>query len=445
MNKLLYIYEHPDKKAGLLPKIFLVAIVLFVLPLDIPFFKRLFELNLLSFHYQDWLYLVSYRPRLFNAPAFGWLSYANWLVLIAVAVVIAVAFKNKKWLHLSNGSIAQLTDLLIRYRLALIVITFGLLKLDHSQLPEPTLSDLNTPYGSFLPWRLYYLSTGYAGAGYVPVLGVVEILIGLLLFTKRWYGLGALFAVIYFTNVVFANFAYSIGDHVFSSYVLLLSFVLLARFIVQYYQLFFTSKLIKPLPVVHYLANTWLYKNKKYLRSLATIYLTSISLLLFANTSKENTPYGSNRTYEKLEGFYNVEFFVKNGDTIPYSTTNASRWQNVVIEKWNTLSIKQAAAPPVNFGRPALYYQAENEKNYEALGNTARHFYHFNLDSSSSQISLSAVLDPRIQAGFSFNKKDKSTIELSGNYEGAATYIVLKKIDKKYLLQEGRRTPNKKI
>lgn len=441
----LFIHDKLQTKASFLYLVYAVFIVLFLLPLDWSFLKQIFSLKLFSFQYQDWVYLTTYSPNIIKVPAFGFASYGNWLLLVIIAFALAYLIKYLKKDNFTYGFLHEFTTTIIRYRLAIIAIAFGLIKLNHSQLPEPSLSDLNTSYGGFLPWKLYYVSTGYATSGYVPILGVVEIIIGLLLLSKKWYGLGAFFAATYFTNVVIANYAYSIGHHVFSSYVLLLAILLLVKYIWSFFRFFFAEKVAEPFAEYQYVKSAKCTRFHKLSNVFLALYFSIIALSVLFNIEKDNFPYSANKQYEKLSGLYNVESFVIDKDTIPYSITDSIRWQNVVIEKWNTISIKTAKPAALSFQRPSLFYADNEARYYDAIGNGDRHFYRFNIDSTNNSIALQGLLEAGDNYQFRIKTVGKDTILLDGNILNKPASIVLSKVDKSYLLQKGRRQTNYKI
>src|SRR6202007_3134474 len=79
----------------------------------------------------------------------------------------------------------------LRYKLAIILITYGFIKLFPLQMPYPSLSSLQTNYGDYFPWKIYFQTTGIAPK-YQSFLGFVEILAAFLLFYRptRSFGVG---------------------------------------------------------------------------------------------------------------------------------------------------------------------------------------------------------------------------------------------------------------
>lgn len=82
-----------------------------------------------------------------------------------------------------------------------------------------------------------------------------------------------------------------------------------------------------------------------------TSFLLALTLLygVYAFANFREGGYQSSKTVglPNTEGLYNVSEFRVNGQTLPYSLTDTVRWQDVVFEKWATISIRS------NHGRKA--------------------------------------------------------------------------------------------
>src|SRR5690606_32374970 len=135
---------------------------------------------------------------------------------------------------------------LLRYRLALAVIFTGIVKIVPIQIPEPTLSDLHTEYGDFLLWKIYYLTNAVSSAGYLPLLGILEITGGLLLLNRKTTAIGAGLLAALLLNIVLVNYVYGIGEQVYSSFLLLLALAILWYDVPRLYALLFKESKTYP-------------------------------------------------------------------------------------------------------------------------------------------------------------------------------------------------------
>jgi hypothetical protein len=116
----------------------------------------------------------------------------------------------------------------VRYWVAAAALAYGVIKLFLLQMPFPTLSQLATPLGDFLPMRLSWMFIGYSPL-YQFFSGLVETVAGLLLLRRNTVTLGLLVAAGAFANVVLINLSYDVPVKLYSSHLLLACVCLLAR------------------------------------------------------------------------------------------------------------------------------------------------------------------------------------------------------------------------
>ena len=423
-------------------RFFFVFFIIQAVPLDWKFYATLFSINWLHPDLFSVLSLTRYSPQFFPEAAlasWGFASFANWgLAFLLAGIGAAVwSFADKKT---SNYELLYYyLRVILRYRLAIGIIAYGFIKLFPLQIPPPTLSELNTSYGDFYAWKIYYLTTGMASNHYESSLGLIEILGGLLLLYRRTATIGAGLVATFVINVVMANFAYHIGDHVYSSYLLVISLFLLAYDVPRLYDLFVSSK-----PAIANKFNPGFTKSWQSYARLVAKYGFAIVIFLFGIITYRTYKtaayvHPQNPGLAGSAGFYNVREFRLNNRLIPYSTEDPDRWQNVVFEKWNTLSIRMNQPVIIN---ALLPNQDRFDGNYEQSGNGGRHFFSYKTDSLNHVISLTNKNQPGKAFSLHYKSLNDSTIVLSGITENRdAVYAVLEKINKKYLLLQGRRKP----
>jgi len=423
-------------------RFFFVFFIIQTVPLDWKFYTTLFSINWLDPDLYNVLSLTRYSPQFFSETAlssWGIASFVNWGVVFLMALIGAVAWSFVDRKARNYDLLYYFLRVILRYRLAIGIIAYGLIKLFPLQIPPPTLSELNTNYGDFYAWKIYYLTTGMASNHYESSLGLVEILGGLLLLYRRTATIGAGLVATFIINVVMANFAYHVGDHVYSTYLLVISLFLLAYDVPRLYALFASSK-----PAIANKFNPVFTKSGQASARLVLKYGFAFVIFLIGvitYQTYQTAPYVNPQKpgLSRVKGFYNVREFKLNNQIIPYSTENPDRWQNVVFEKWNTLSIK--INQPV-FINASLPNQDRFDGNYEQTGNGGRHFFSYETDSLNHVISLTNKNQPGQAFSLQYKSLNDSTIILSGITEKRdSIYAVLDKINKKYLLIEGRRKP----
>jgi hypothetical protein len=143
-------------------------------------------------------------------------------------------------------------------------------------------------------------------------------------------------------------------------------------------------------------------------------------------------------------GFYNVKEFILNGDTIPYSRTDTSRWQNVVFEKWATMSIKTAKPVKPDASLYLTRQLTDIDRVYESAGVGDRRYFSYKIDSAAKQLKLTNKNANYAGENYllTFSRPDSRTILLSGVSEKKDSIkAVLERIDRKYILIESRRNP----
>jgi len=143
-------------------------------------------------------------------------------------------------------------------------------------------------------------------------------------------------------------------------------------------------------------------------------------------------------------GLYNVSLFRLNHDTLPYSPTDSIRWKNVVFEPWATLSIDANHATDIDSANNEnLTARTDLAKTYEAQGTNGRSYYSYDFDTTTQTLNLRNKNDRDSTDRWllHYARPDSSHIVLSGlDARQDSVYIVLDRIDKKYLLRESAKT-----
>jgi uncharacterized membrane protein YphA (DoxX/SURF4 family) len=414
--------------------------LLLILPLDWKFWRQLFSTH--WGHFQDLFHLVNYFPHFISAYKWGIASFAN----VGLALVFSLVF-SAAWPHLDQHqtNYAQLYDwlrVLLRYKLGLALISYGLIQLFPLQFPTLTLSDLNTNYVDFLPWKIYYLTNSAASAHYEEVLGFFEILSGLLLFWRRFTTIGAAIATGILLNVVVANFAYQLGDHVYATFLFGIALVLLGNDSVRIFDLLVRRRKAYA-ERAYLLVRPPQFKTVRLVSRIAVLlFLVTYAAETYAAYNSGSWPYPNTAGLADSAGLYNVKEFMINGNTLPYSQIDPVRWQNVVFEKWNTISIRIHRPVTIHLANPDVAYLPSDERDYELAGNGGRHFYRYTADSQQNRIHLAGKNDPNESYSFTFTRPAANQLVLTGTDEkGNTLNITLEKVDKQYLLDKGRRKP----
>lgn len=433
---------------GVLFSFRLVFIFLFFL--SIPFDRLLLvSVKNAPFSFETAFQLFTYRTSFIaesqsvNQPFTG---YWNWLIALVVALIGAIT-----WHIADKGRTKEYNRLyyflrvFIRVRLALAVITTGIIKLLPLQLPKPSLSDYHTEYGDFLAWKIYYLSTSVTFAGYVPAIGLLELLGGVLLLFRKTAAVGSGLLIAVLSNVVISNFVFDIGEQVYSSFLLLLAVFIFSYDFPRFYSLLFLRVKTDPDP---YWANTSAIRAsvKKVLRAAFVVIFVFFGIGAYRSYSSSQLPYSPEAGIKGTRGYYDVQSFVYNNDTLPYSLIDPVRWQNVVFESWNTISIRDNEPVVIDSTRPQLLWHPDSLKNFDKIGNAGRHFYRYTYAPTANNGYRLQLFEKSTNAkkyDLDIRIADSIIYAHGADVKGDSLHIQLARYSKKYLLDAGRRKPIK--
>lgn len=438
------IYEQRDWKVyeSVLFRFLFAYFLLQVVPVDWKFYERLHQINWLQLGLTDLFNISRYTRQIVETPTstdfWGIHTFTDWAIIALIALVVAIVWSlvDKRTQY---DRLYYILRVIVRYRLAIGVIAYGFLKLFPLQSPYPALSTLNTNYGDLSAWKIFSLSLGIAPP-FEVFLGLVEILAGLLLLNRKTVFIASFIILCFTGNVFLSNLAYEGGETVYSLYLIQLAVFLLWYDAPRLFRLLSLEKPSYP--------NTfkWIYTKKQYQVKLLLkgLFIFVFVVLYGAKAYRVYQQGGYQFPLAKgplKEGFYEVTQFVYNGDSIAFSKSNQLRWQNVVIEKWPTLSIKTGKYSPPHTSNVEIIHISDATRDYEYSGTTARRYYHYQLDTLAHKLVLKTLND-RQEPDFAltYNHRDDRTITLAGrNTTGDSLYVVLQQVDKKYLLEEAKK------
>ena len=407
------------------------------IPLDWKYYRDVFSINWLDLHYRDIFYLAHYAPRFFESvPVF-----ADWVVIAVIALFGSVLWGALDTKTKEYNRLFYWLRVILRYRLAIALLAFGFLKFFPQQMPEPSISNLNTNYGDIAYWKIFSISTGIV-PGYEAFLGFIEIAAALLLFSRKTTWLGAFIIIPFAGNVFLSNLAYEGGEYVYSLGLIGFATVLLAYDILRIIRLTSLEETTEPnnyKPVF-----TGWQKN-------ARLAVKTVIILFFVGiygyktyAGQFNDPYQFPQTpgLAHASGVYNVSEFKINNQVIPYSTTDPIRWKDVVFEKWNTISVRSNKPVKIATAGTEEISLDDKDRNYEFAGTAGRHYYTYSIDSVNHVLSLQNRNVNHAEDKLTLHyERAGDQIVLSGVDEKSdSLHVVLDKLDRKYVLEEAKKT-----
>jgi len=359
--------------------LFRIAFVFFVsisLPWNGEWYKVVFSIDWTNLHYRDPYDVARFGSgleifgrTLFGNNLNGYATYVITLIFaIAVGAVWTIAVKLLKNEAKEYTKLNYWLRTIVRYRAGIGIIGFGFTKLLPTQMPYPSLGLLNTDFGDFTLQKIYWLSVGIV-PWYQVFAGVVEIAGGVLLFFRKTTFLGAVLLFGALGDIVYVNFAYDGGVHVYSSYFVMLSAFLMIQDIPRIYNLLILEKLTIPVNYYPAFTKTW----QKYSRIGVKTAVIGVFLFLFFYLSLVNflyDPYKQPSTagIKQLRGNYHVTEFRLNNKEIPYSPQDTVRWQWATFEKWTSLTFRVNKPTPLDLSNGGGAPMKDISRTFELTG-----------------------------------------------------------------------------
>ena len=153
--------------------------------------------------------------------------YVELLCMVVVSALGAIAWSIADRRSPHHRELVELLRIYLRYLLAFIMLSYGMVKVLKSQFPDPSPIRLVTPVGQMSPMGLLWTFMGYSAA-YNVFTGLAEVTGGALLLSRRTTSLGALVLTAVLANVVVLNYCYDVPVKLFSTHLLLMAVILLA-------------------------------------------------------------------------------------------------------------------------------------------------------------------------------------------------------------------------
>ncbi|MEZ0539356.1 DoxX family protein [Fibrella arboris] len=435
-------------------RFFALYFLIQIVPLTPSFWRDLFNANWQYGFYQPLFKLAKYTPNFVGDSG----SFLNWIIAAGLAGLGTFGWSIWEQNRIDAGKpvldynqLNAWLRILIRYRLAAGLLAFGLIKLFPIQAAEPSLSHLNTPYGELTEWKIFALTLGVVPS-YQAFLGLVETIAGLLLLTRRSATIGAFITVFFTGNVFMSNIAYGGGDTVYSLFLISLALYLLAYDGFRLYNLLVLGQPTAPNRYRLTLAEGWQQSARLAGKAVAALLILSYGLSAYGAWRQGGHQYpnvSKNASLSDAAGLYTVREFRLNGQTRPPSPSDSLRWQNVVVEKWNTFSIRRPGSASLASLNEEAVSGPDSARTFEWSGQIGRHYYHYNpVDGQSGATQMLQLRNPQHPADtfrFHYERPEAGTLVLAGiNAQSDSVYAVLERVDKKYLLYEAAKAGRRK-
>jgi hypothetical protein len=345
--------------------------------------------------------------------SFGWVQLRVFLLLAAVGCLLWSVLDTRR---ANYNRLAYWFRIVLRYTLIINCFGYGFAKLFGFQMPFPSLSQLSTPLGDYLPMRLSWLYMGYSST-YQFFAGAFEVLAGILLLFPRMATFGTIVALGVFTNVMLMNMGYDIPVKLFSTHLVIMCIVLLAFEYKRIFALLFNKPIEAGTIYRRVFLERWMTITAIVLK---LAFIVFIVILPFKDSYKRYAESKKPKTDGPIKtGVYEVKTYVLNSDTIPFTYNDRMRWKDVIIDNSTSGSV------------------GSNDTMFRQR--YGRGYFNFSIDSSKQKLDIikrNVDFTTFPLGSLHFDLPDSNTVVLSGRLRNDSIYAVLVKIDRHFQLAE---------
>jgi hypothetical protein len=367
--------------------------------------------NARAFHVREHLVSNGYGS---GDTSYAWAQLWLYLSLAAGAALVWTLVDRR---HRAYPRLLYWLRTLVRYWLAAAALSYGIIKLFMLQMPFPTLSQLATPLGDFLPMRLSWMFVGYSWL-YQVFSGAVETLAGLLLLRRNTVTLGLMVAAGAFANVVLINLSYDVPVKLFASHLLLACVFLLALDARRLYTFLVLNRAAPGTTAYEPPdARPW----HRYARwALKGAMLVLIAAMPVADSwTRYRALAGEGAAPPFRAGVYDVRRYVRNGDTVPALVTDSLRWRDVIVDNGGQGSVGT---------RDTLFWQRYRRGHFRYAADTARQ--------TVAVWKTSTARDSVFLFTMRYDVPDSDTVRLWAKVRGDSVYAELVRTNRHFQLAE---------
>ncbi|OQP42848.1 hypothetical protein A4H97_11880 [Niastella yeongjuensis] len=380
--------------------LFRIAFIFFVcisIPNSVEWYKLVVHIDWTSLHYRDLYDIARFGSgiNLFGNKLFGstLLGYANWIITLIVAAAGGFIWtwivNRRKTARAEYNLLYYWLRVVVRYRAGIGIIGFGFTKLLPVQMPYPSWGVLNTNVGDMTAQKLYWLSIGIV-PWYQIFAGVVEVAAGSLLFFRRTTTIGSILLFGALGDIVYVNFAYDGGVHVYSSYFVLLAAFLLVNDLPKLYNLLILERDTVPVNFYPVFNAKWQRYGRLGLKA-ATIFIFLVVLFYLQLINFWYDPYKqpSVAGVKQLRGNYAVTEFRINNTPIAYNPIDTVRWQEATFEKWSSLTFRINKPTALDLSNGGGDPQRDINRTFELTGVAGgQRVFHYYADTINNVLYL---------------------------------------------------------
>lgn len=326
----------------------------------------------------------------------------DYLIILFSAVLAATATLIWSVLDkraLNYNKLFYWTCVIIRYYVALTMLTYGFIKVIKLQFPSPTPFRLSESFGNASPMGLAWTYMGYS-TGFNYFTGIAEISCGLFLLFRKTTTLGAILGLVVAGNIMAINYCFDVPVKLLSTMLVLMSAFLLAKDAVRLINFFLLNKAAPPSNIdPHRFKARW--KNIT-LCCIKYVFIAYVLIGFTISNIQASQQYGDKAAKPPFYGIYDVQSFVRNKDTIAPLATDTIRWRKMMVSYPGHATIK--------------------------MMNDSNRVYNFIPDVKTHTIVIRTLADTLKQYNFTYVQV-KDQVQLKGKIAKDSLHITLAKFD----------------
>jgi hypothetical protein len=367
-----------------------------------------FKFNDWFLHIKDVLNTEGYGS---GDTSYAWAEFYTILILsFIIGIIWTVLDKKKK----DSPLIGFWLRNLIRYNLIIVAFSYGTIKLFALQMSFPTLSQLASPLGEFLPMRLCWMYMGYS-VPYQTFTGVMEIMVGLLLLFRRTTPLGLIIGLGVFVNVFMLNLSYDIPVKLYSMQIVMGCLFLVVLDGKRYLNFFLFNKATSTHTSYDFYSDKRWQKIGRLVLKIAFI----ITFVGFAFYQAWDWNQQMKITEKQIikQGVYTIKTFKKNSEVMPVAANDSLAWKDFIFDKQGSGSI--------------------NTCDTLFDGGYGRGYFNYTVDKSKQTIAFKTTQwDTNAMFIMKYKIIDSKTLQLEGKVRKDTLYYELVRNEKLFPLAE---------
>lgn len=266
--------------------------------------------------------------------SWAWTQLQLYLLVAAIAAALWSVIDRHRTTY---DRLAWWLRLVVRYYIATFALSYGIIKLFGWQMGFPTLSQLSTPIGDFLPMRLSWMFIGYSFK-YQFFSGLAETVAGLLLLYRPTVTAGLLAATGAFLNVVMINLSYDVPVKLFASHLLFACLFMLALDAPRLINFLVLNRATPPTTAYDFpFTKGWQRWGARAVKLFIVVQV--LVLPMWSGWTRYQAATGPQRQGPFPVGVYQVQRFVVNGTEVPYTMGDSLRWNDVIFDNASAGSV----------------------------------------------------------------------------------------------------------